>query len=121
MLKGKRPDVCAACAGGGARSCSICLCTIVCVMHCHSRQSCISVIRIDSMSAKSCFFFQPARSTGCTVAQGQYGRLASFFLGFPFGCMFECISHGVNSGRPSGVEQWWSAVWVNTTVLKRFL
>lgn len=45
-----RPDVCAGCAGGGARSCPICVCMNVCVMHCHSTQSYISVIHIDSMS-----------------------------------------------------------------------
>lgn len=48
-----RPCVCAGCAGGGARSRPICVCMNVCVMHCHSTQSYISVIRIDCMSVKS--------------------------------------------------------------------
>lgn len=82
-----RPCVCAGCAGGGARSRPICVCMNVCVMHCHSMQSYISVIHIDCMSVKSWFSHptcRPGRGSGCTVAYGQYGTQAPFSLDFPY-------------------------------------
>lgn len=118
-----RPDICAGSAGGGVRSCPICVCKNVCVMHCHSMQSYISVIHIDGMSVWS-WFSQSTCSKGCTAAVGQYGGQPPFSLDFLWRYFYVCqkcitwreLKEAERSGTCSSVQ---GAVWLNTIILKR--